>query len=79
MPKTTFAVAAPEAGEQFGPGMRVDVRSRFVGTWSHGFEVAERVDGGYLVRRLSDGSVLAEPVGFDEVRPEHRNQGLWWA
>jgi len=61
------------------PGTRVDVRNRYVGAWSHGFEIAEHVQGdGYRVRRVSDGSVLQEPVSSEEVRPERRKQGLWW-
>ena len=60
------------------PGTRVDVRNRFVGTWSHGFEVAEHVDGGYRVLRLSDGSVLPDVFSADDVRAERRRQGMWW-
>ena len=59
-------------------GMRVDVRNRFVGSWSHGFEVAERVENGYRVRRLSDNTVLPDVFPVDEVRSERRKQGLWW-
>ena len=59
-------------------GTRVDVRNRFVGAWSHGFEVAEHVDDGYRVRRLSDGSVLPDVFPSDDIRPERRKQGLWW-
>jgi len=33
---------------------------------------------GYRVRRVSDGSILPEPLSSDEVRPERRKQGLWW-
>lgn len=50
-------------------GTPVDVRNRFMGTWCRGFEVAGVVDDGYLIRRLSDLSVLPEPLGFDQVRP----------
>jgi hypothetical protein len=59
-------------------GTRVDVRNRFVGTWSHGFEVAERVNDGYRVRRLSDDSVLPDVFPRDDVRSERRKQGMWW-
>jgi hypothetical protein len=61
------------------PGTRVEVRNRFEGRWSRGFEVAEAVTGGYVVRRVSDAEIL--PVRFDEddVRAERRRQGLWWA
>jgi hypothetical protein len=59
-------------------GTPVDVRNRFVGTWSHGFEVAERVQGGYRVRRLSDDSVLPDIFPSEDVRSERRKQGMWW-
>jgi hypothetical protein len=59
-------------------GTPVDVRNRFVGSWSHGFEVAERVQGGYRVRRLSDDSVLPDIFSTEDVRSERRKQGMWW-
>jgi hypothetical protein len=59
-------------------GTPVDVRNRFVGSWSHGFEIAERIAGGYRVRRLSDNSVLPDVFPSEDVRPERRKQGLWW-
>jgi len=63
---------------QLPEGTPVDVRNRFVGSWSHGFAVAERVQGGYRVRRLSDNSVLPDVFPIEDVRSEHRKQGLWW-
>ena len=59
-------------------GTPIDVRNRFVGSWSHGFEVAERVQGGYRVRRLSDDSVLPDIFPSEDVRSERRKQGMWW-
>ena len=59
-------------------GTRVDVRNRFVGAWSHGFEVAEQVGAGYRVRRLSDDSVLPDVFATEDLRPERRKPGLWW-
>lgn len=65
-------------GRDFTTGTRVDVRSRYVGSWSRGFEVAEHVrDGGYKVRRLSDGSVLPDLFGEEELRPERRRNEFW--
>ena len=52
----------------FAVGTSVDVRNRFVGSWSSGFEVAGQVADGYLIRRMSDGSILPDPLSFDEVR-----------
>ena len=46
-------------------GVRVQVRSRFDGGWVSGFQVfAAQPSGRYLVRRLSDHSVL--PITFAE-------------
>jgi hypothetical protein len=61
------------------PGTRVEVRQRFDQRWTRGFEVAEELAEGYRLRRVSDGSLL--PVAFepDDVRPERKKQGLWWA
>ncbi|MDQ1444238.1 MAG: hypothetical protein QOI20_702 [Acidimicrobiaceae bacterium] len=64
--------------EHLKPGTRVEVRTRFAGKWSRGFEVAEVSAGGYRVKRLSDGSVLPAEFEADDVRKERR-QGLWWA
>jgi hypothetical protein len=46
---------------------RVEVRSRFDGSWCRGFAIAEvgRDGESYQVRRLSDGVVL--PVPFSKV------------
>lgn len=59
-------------------GTRVDVRSRFVGTWTRGFVVEEAVAGGYRIRRVSDDSVLPDVFSAEEVRPEHRKKSMWW-
>jgi hypothetical protein len=70
---------APQRSEaDLEPGTRVDVRRRFDGHWAHGFEVVSVTDGKYLVRRLSDGSVLPTPFDPEEVRRERRKTGLWW-
>lgn len=60
------------------PGTKIDVRNRYQGTWVRGFEVAEVIDQGYRIRRLSDGSVLGELFSRDDVRRERRRQGFWW-
>jgi hypothetical protein len=54
----------------------VQVRNHFDGAWASGFEVEREREGRddgralYVLRRLSDGSIL--PVAFDEedVAPE---------
>ncbi len=71
-----LATDMPET--QLSEGTPVDVRNRFVGSWSHGFEIAERVQGGYRVRRLSDDSVLPDVFPSEDIRSERRKQGLWW-
>jgi hypothetical protein len=53
-------------------GGYVAVRTRYVGTWSNGFEVAAHVDRGCLIRRLSDGSVLPDVFQWTEIRPASR-------
>lgn len=60
------------------PGTRVEVRGRFDGTWSRGFEVAEVLVDGYRLKRLSDGAVLPVDFDVDDVRKEKRRQGMWW-
>ena len=62
------------------PGTRVEVRSRFDQRWARGFEVIERDDDGYRLRRMSDRAVLPVSFGDDDIRLERkRRQGMWWA
>jgi hypothetical protein len=58
---------------QLDVGAAVEVRNRFVGKWCLGFEVADHVDGGYVIRRVSDRAVLPAVVTHDEVRSDRRN------
>lgn len=55
------------------PGSLVSVRSRFVGAWCDGFEVAsvESSDDQprYRIRRLTDGWVLPESFTDDDLAP----------
>lgn len=65
--------------ESLTAGSHVEVRNRFTGAWSRGFEVVEIADGGYKIRRLSDGSILPTVFPPEDVR--HRapkKAGLWW-
>jgi hypothetical protein len=64
------------ANDDVRPGRRVEVRNRFDGSWSGGFEVVDWVDGGYRVRRRSDGAVLPGVFRGFEVRAEGR-RGRW--
>jgi len=74
----TMSIVGDAPGPRLPQGTRVDVRNRFVGSWARGFEVDEPVEGGYRIRRMSDGSVLPTVIGDEEIRPERRKQGLWW-
>ncbi len=77
MPET-LQLADP-VEERMKPGSRVEVRSRFDQSWSRGFEIAAVVEGGYEIKRLSDGEILPTTFDDDDVRKEHKKQGLWWA
>jgi hypothetical protein len=66
------------ADERLEPGTKVEVRRRFDQHWSRGFEIAEAVDDGYRLKRVSDGSILPVTFPNDEVREERKKQGLWW-
>jgi hypothetical protein len=50
-------------------GCLVDVRTRYLGQWSSGFQIAESVFGGCRIRRSSDGSVFADVFQWSDVRP----------
>ena len=66
------------ASDTLAPGTRVDVRNRFVGGWSHGFEIADHGEDGYVIKRLSDDSILNDVFSEDDVRPELHKRGWWW-
>lgn len=67
-----------ESGESLEAGMRVEVRRRFDAHWARGFEITAVTDGGYRVRRLSDGQELPVEFALDDVRRERKRQGMWW-
>jgi hypothetical protein len=72
------SASSPQTG-LLGPGSRVEVRNRFTGSWSRGFEVVGTVEGGYQIRRLSDGSVLPTAFPSEDIRPRPpKKAGLWW-
>ncbi|MBM3675357.1 MAG: hypothetical protein FJW88_10500 [Actinobacteria bacterium] len=64
------------------PGTRVEVRSRFEGSWARGFEIVEVMEqnGGaaFRVRRRSDGSVLPALFADGDVREERGKNDMWW-
>jgi hypothetical protein len=59
-------------------GTRVEVRSRFIGTWSRGFEIADHRQSSYRIKRLSDGSVMPDDFDPSDVRPERKRHDFWW-
>jgi hypothetical protein len=50
-------------------GTSVEVHTRFNDSWSGGFEIADVLPSGYLVRRTHDHSVLPGATSDDDVRP----------
>ena len=50
------------------PGQSVQLWVSFTQRWSSGFEIVEIVDGGYQVRRCSDGFLLPAPTSERDVR-----------
>jgi hypothetical protein len=64
----TPPIPAPLPNSGFEIGEPVEVRDRFQGWWSRGFEIAGQSSGGYAVRRLSDRSVLPAPFSVRELR-----------
>jgi hypothetical protein len=51
-------------------GTPVQVRDRFEFAFHSGFEVSEATDGGYRLRRRSDGVVLPVEFSVRDVRPD---------
>ncbi len=78
MAQAMTGVPAATEPELMPVGTPVEVRSRFVGSWSRGFEIAEHRDGRYRVKRLSDSSILPDEFDPEEIRPERRKHDFWW-
>jgi hypothetical protein len=78
MANTAFDPIRALSRDGLAVGTSVDVRSRYVGSWSAGFEVAEAMSDGYRVRRLSDGSVLPDVFTNEDVRAQRHKTGMWW-
>ena len=51
-------------------GEHVQVWVTFTQQWSGGFEIADVVDGGYQVRRQSDGMLLPAPTNESDVQAQ---------
>ena len=59
-------------------GAKVYVRNRFLGNWTAGFEIAEVMDDGYRIRRLSDGHAFPDVFAPDDVHLERREHLSHW-
>jgi hypothetical protein len=59
--------------EVLDAGTTICVRNRFIGNWSSGFLVAEVLDDGYRIQRLSDGLTFPDVFAFEDVRIERRH------
>lgn len=59
------------------PGMRVEVRNAFEGTWSRGFTIIAIEDGRIRLQRRSDHTELPATFAPADVREEHR-RSMWW-
>jgi hypothetical protein len=57
------------SGNRLRPGAPVEVRNRYVGSWSGGFAVDHAEPDGYVIRRMSDGQSLPATFRPEEVRP----------
>ena len=78
MLSTVTGFRTADAGDSVEPGTKVEVRSRFERSWARGFEIAEVVEAGYRIRRLSDGSILPLDFSADDVRAEKKKSDFWW-
>lgn len=68
---------ADPPAEDLGPGSAVEIRRRLDGHWAKGFEVIDRTDGGFRIRRLSDGMELPVVIAADDIRLQ-RKRSTWW-
>jgi len=62
----------PHAEKPLVPGTPVEVRTRYDGRWTAGFQIDTLCDGGYVLRRTSDQTVLPVVFGADDLRPRAR-------
>ena len=55
-----------------GRDVRVEVRSRFDGSWCRGFEIVGVLDDGesYRIRRVTDGVVLPVSIDAEDIAEE---------
>jgi hypothetical protein len=68
------AVAVQTSGAPLPPGTPVQVFSRFRLAWIDGFEIADIVDGGHRLLRLSDHTVVPTTFPTEDLRAQHRHR-----
>ena len=56
-------------------GERVEVHTRFDGSWCDGFEIAEVDGSSYRVRRICDGALLPGYTSEGDLRPASQPVG----
>jgi hypothetical protein len=71
-PKTEPAGSAISHPDDLAVGTKVCVWNQFLGRWTGGFEVAEVLERGYYLRRVSDRHVFNEVFNFEDVMVERR-------
>jgi hypothetical protein len=54
---------------EYRPGMPVEVRTRYLSSWTAGFEVASVQGDRVGLRRQSDRVILPVTIGVDDIRP----------
>jgi len=60
----------PANAHRLRPGTEVEVRTRYLFSWTRGFEVIALDDDHHVrVRRRSDGAPLPTPISVEHVRP----------
>ncbi|CAA9266506.1 MAG: hypothetical protein AVDCRST_MAG76-3110 [uncultured Acidimicrobiales bacterium] len=64
------------AQRALAPGTRIEVRRRYDQRWTRGFEVAGFDGDRYVVRRLSDGTLL--PASFTRTDLRRERHETWW-
>ena len=66
----SYEIQADPASTRLSKGTRVQVRNQFDGAWARGFVVHGSRRGRYVLRRVSDQSVLPETFSPPDLRQE---------
>lgn len=69
--------AAGLPAHQLAIGTPVEVRNRFVFSFSPGFEISGGIDDDYRVRRASDGVELPATFASRDIREADRSSYRW--